>query len=204
MPSLDQLLLPSQTEQSTSLVEGELVRRSGTAYLRVDGSGALWGPLEGASGYAAGDQLLVAVSQDGNYWVVAPAGGGGGGGTDVDADAAASTLAPGAAATAVVTEPTPNFLHFAFGIPRGDPGVKGTTGDKGDKGDKGDTGPSGASTFVTGTGAPSAGLGVDGAVYLDAASGRFYGPKAAGAWPSTAIGILVRDATTYDQLAHGS
>lgn len=87
---------------------------------------------------------------------------------------------------------------------KGDAGPKGDTGATGPKGDKGDTGTSGASTFVTGTGAPTAGTGVDGAVYLDASNGRMYGPKAAGAWPATAIGILVRDATTYGDLSSGS
>ena len=42
------------------------------------------------------------------------------------------------------------------------------------------------------------------AIYLDYTNGRMYGPKAAGAWPGTPIGILVRDATTYAQLAAGN
>lgn len=71
MPSLDQLLEPKQTEQTTALVEGELVLRSGTPYLRVDGSGALWGPLRAADGLDADAEVLVAVSQAGHYWVVA-------------------------------------------------------------------------------------------------------------------------------------
>jgi uncharacterized protein DUF5907/collagen triple helix repeat protein len=58
--------------------------------------------------------------------------------------------------------------------------------------------------FVAGTGAPAAGTGVNGAIYLDIASGRMYGPKAAGAWPATPIGILMRDATTYAQESAGN
>jgi hypothetical protein len=58
-------------------------------------------------------------------------------------------------------------------------------------------------TFATGSGAPTAGVGADGGVYLDYVSGRFYGPKAAGAWPSTPLGVLVQDATTYDRLSKG-
>jgi hypothetical protein len=57
---------------------------------------------------------------------------------------------------------------------------------------------------MPGHGAPSAVDGVDGAVWLDVDSGRFYGPKAAGAWPPTPLGILVRDVTTYDQLSKGA
>lgn len=72
------------------------------------------------------------------------------------------------------------------------------------QGPAGATGPSGALTFVAGTGAPGAGTGVDGTMYLDLSNGRMYGPKAAGAWPSTPLGVLVRDATTYDQLAKGN
>jgi uncharacterized protein DUF5907/collagen triple helix repeat protein len=58
--------------------------------------------------------------------------------------------------------------------------------------------------FVAGTGAPAAGTGVNGAIYLDVATGRMYGPKAAGAWPATPIGILMRDATTYAQESAGN
>jgi hypothetical protein len=62
----------------------------------------------------------------------------------------------------------------------------------------------GAGTVITGSGAPSAGTGSDGALYLDLATGAFWGPKASGAWPAAPIGVLVRDATTYDQLAKGT
>ena len=64
-------------------------------------------------------------------------------------------------------------------------------------------GPSGAGTFLSGTGAPTAGVGVDGAIYLDTASGRVWGPKAAGAWPGSALGRIVPLAPTYAQLKTG-
>jgi hypothetical protein len=86
----------------------------------------------------------------------------------------------------------------------GPPGPQGPAGPQGAEGPQGPQGPSGASTFVSGSGAPTSGVGVDGAIYLDVANGRMYGPKAAGAWPAAPIGILVRDATTYDQLAKGA
>ena len=54
------------------------------------------------------------------------------------------------------------------------------------------------------SGAPGAGVGVDGGIYLDYASGRMYGPKAAGAWPGTPIGRLVTDSMTYAQEAAGN
>jgi hypothetical protein len=85
----------------------------------------------------------------------------------------------------------------------GPAGPTGPTGPQGPQGVAGPTGPSGAATFLSGTGAPGAGVGVDGAIYLDVSNGRMYGPKTAGAWSATPIGILVRDATTYDQLAKG-
>lgn len=62
----------------------------------------------------------------------------------------------------------------------------------------------GAGTLITGSGAPTAGVGADGALYLDTVNGGFWGPKAAGVWPVAPIGILVRDATTYDQLSKGT
>jgi len=58
------------------------------------------------------------------------------------------------------------------------------------------------SQLYNGTGAPAAGTGVDGAMYLDTASGRFYGPKAAGVWPA-ATQRLVPLAPTYAQLTSG-
>lgn len=45
-------------------------------------------------------------------------------------------------------------------------------------------------TFLVGTGAPTALIGGAGAVYLDTATRKFYGPKTGGAWPATPIGTL--------------
>jgi hypothetical protein len=72
MPSLDQVLAPSASEQTTPLVQGELALRKGVPYARVNGSAALWGPLRGLPADTdAGSELLVGVSQTGDYWVVA-------------------------------------------------------------------------------------------------------------------------------------
>lgn len=71
MPSLDQVLEKRHTEQDASLVQGELVLRSGVPYLRVNDAAALWGPLRAADGLDDGTELLVGVSQTGDYWVVA-------------------------------------------------------------------------------------------------------------------------------------
>jgi hypothetical protein len=57
--------------------------------------------------------------------------------------------------------------------------------------------------FLAGTGAPAAGVGFNGAIYLDTASLRLWGPKAAGAWPGTALGRLVPLAPTYGQITTG-
>lgn len=238
--------------EDLSILSGKLVLQGGKAWARVDGQGQLWGPIIGQVGAAHGDDIIVAIDQKNQTWLVYPAvGTGGGGDVDVGATATANTLAPGTPASAMVTETTPNLFDFVFGIPSGDQGVvgppgpagpQGATGVQGAKGDtgtqgpqgstgpqgaQGDTGaqgpqgvqgvqgpqgpqgnvgpqgPSGASTFMAGTGAPSAAVGVDGAMYLDVSNGRFYGPKAAGAWPPTPIGILMRDATTYDMESKG-
>jgi Collagen triple helix repeat (20 copies) len=87
--------------------------------------------------------------------------------------------------------------------PKGDTGAQGAQGPKGDTGAQGPAGPSGASTFLSGTGAPTAGIGVDGSVYLDLASGRLWGPKAAGAWPAQPIGRVLPTTPTYAQLTAG-
>lgn len=96
--------------------------------------------------------------------------------------------------------------------PAGAEGTAGATGSQGPKGDTGATGAqgtqgpqgiSGASTFIAAAGAPTAGVGVDGAIYLDATSLRFWGPKAAGAWPAAAFARLVPLNPTYAQLRTG-
>ena len=102
--------------------------------------------------------------------------------------------------------------------PKGDPGPtgpQGATGSTGAQGPKGDTGaqgiqgpqgaqgPSGASTFLSGAGAPTAGVGVDGSIYLDTATGRLWGPKVAGAWPGTAFARAMPLNPTYSQITTG-
>lgn len=63
--------------------------------------------------------------------------------------------------------------------------------------------PGAAQTFLSGTGPPAPATGTDGAVYLDTASGRMWGPKAAGAWPAVALGRLLALNPTYAQLTAG-
>jgi len=86
---------------------------------------------------------------------------------------------------------------------QGAQGPQGATGPQGPQGPQGIQGPSGASTFVAGSGAPTAAVGVDGAIYLDTASGRMWGPKAAGAWPATAFGRVMPLSPTYAQVTAG-
>lgn len=71
MPSLDRVLERRHTEQDAPLVQGELVMRKGAPYARVNGAAALWGPLRAAGDAEEGAEVLVAVSQTGDYWVVA-------------------------------------------------------------------------------------------------------------------------------------
>jgi hypothetical protein len=85
----------------------------------------------------------------------------------------------------------------------GPQGPQGATGATGPQGPQGIQGPSGASTFVAGSGAPTAGVGVDGAIYLDTASGRLWGPKAGGAWPGAAFARAMPLNPTYAQLKAG-
>src|SRR5262245_50992856 len=83
-------------------------------------------------------------------------------------------------------------LHSGQAAP-GAPGPAGPPAPRADRGAAGPAGPAGPVTFLAGSGAPGAGTGVDGAMYLDITNGRFYGPKASGAWPGTPLGILMRD-----------
>jgi hypothetical protein len=63
-------------------------------------------------------------------------------------------------------------------------GPPGTDGDDGLDGTDGNT-------VLSGSGAPSGGLGVDGDFYIDTAALAFYGPKASGSWgsPSSIVGV---------------
>ena len=136
MPSLDQLLQAHPSEQETVLVEGEVIRRGADAYVRVNGSAALWGPLTGADYAADGETVLVGISQDGGYWVVAPSGGGGGGGE--------------------VGPPGPQGPAGPAGPegPRGPAGPQGTKGDTGSTGGPGTPGAQGPAGPTGPTGDP--------------------------------------------------
>jgi hypothetical protein len=56
-------------------------------------------------------------------------------------------------------------------------------------GPAGPTGPAGAN-LITGSGAPAGGTGSNGDTYLDTATGRVYGPKAAGSWPAYSLDLV--------------
>lgn len=75
--------------------------------------------------------------------------------------------------------------------PQGDigpTGATGPTGPQGPQGEQGEQGPAGpgadgsTTPWLTGTGAPSSGLGADGDYYVDTSTNDVYGPKHAGAW----------------------
>ena len=70
-------------------------------------------------------------------------------------------------------------------------------GGTGPAGPQGPPGTPGASSFVSGTGPPAAGIGADGSVYLDLSTTQFWGPKTAGVWPSSPMGHLVANVMTY-------
>jgi hypothetical protein len=61
----------------------------------------------------------------------------------------------------------------------------------------------GAPTFIAKPGPPAASDGTDGAVYLDLTSLRFWGPKAAGAWPAAAFARVMPLDPTYAQIKSG-
>jgi hypothetical protein len=87
--------------------------------------------------------------------------------------------------------------------PTGPTGPQGSTGPQGPVGPAGPTGPqgpSGTSSFVSGTGAPTAGIGVDGSVYLDLSTRYMWGPKASGAWPGSAFARYVLINPTYQDI----
>lgn len=65
--------------------------------------------------------------------------------------------------------------------PEGPQGPQGTQGPEGPQGIQGVPGADGK-TILSGSGAPAAGLGVDGDFYIDTSAADLYGPKTAGAW----------------------
>ena len=84
----------------------------------------------------------------------------------------------------------------------GPAGPTGATGSAGPPGSTGPAGPTGPATFISGAGAPTAGTGIDGAFYLDTATGRLYGPKSAGAWPAAVYRVMPLT-PTYAQVKAG-
>ena len=78
----------------------------------------------------------------------------------------------------------------------------GPTGPTGPAGPQGDPGTDGAS-ILNGSGAPSAGLGVDGDYYLDTAVTRLYGPKTGGSW-GAGVSLIGATGSTGPAGADGS
>jgi len=58
-----------------------------------------------------------------------------------------------------------------------------------------------AVTFLAGTGAPAGGA--DGAIYLNLTTLELFGPRASGAWPSTAFARLMPLAPTWANVKAG-
>ena len=86
---------------------------------------------------------------------------------------------------------------------QGPAGNTGATGPTGPQGATGATGPSGATTFVSGTVNPAAGVGADGAVYLNVSTLEMWGPKASGAWPGAPFARLMPLAPTWGNVTTG-
>jgi hypothetical protein len=148
-----------------------------------------------------GDECLVVFDDEGDAWAIV-----GGTGTSTGTPGPAGPTGPvgPAGPTGPAGPQGPQGVPGATGSTgpqgtqgvKGDTGLTGLTGSTGPQGVKGDTGaqgpqgiqgPSGASTFMIKTSNPVAGDGVDGAVLLNTTTLEFWGPKAAGAWPSTAF-----------------
>jgi hypothetical protein len=89
------------------------------------------------------------------------------------------------------------------GLPGGPPGPRGIAGPAGVAGPVGPPGPAG-SQFITGSGAPSGGIGVDGEYYIDTVANVLYGPKFLGLWPAgIQLGYGAGSGTTITVL-HGN
>jgi hypothetical protein len=104
----------------------------------------------------------------------------------------------------IVVDPTTDVIEVVgAGGPPGPQGPAGADGATGPQGPAGPAGADGASTFLSGVGAPTAGVGSDGAIYLDTTTGRIWGPKTAGAWPGQPLGRIIPTDPTYAQLESG-
>ena len=223
VPRLASYLQPASDDAVYCLATDGIMLAVGAANGAIGGGGAPGPPgPAGASVLGAARNPTAADGKDGDWWINTSSGAmfGPKASGAWPASPALSLIGPagptgpagpqgatGATGTAGATGPPgPQGDVGATGA-QGVPGPPGTTGAQGPKGDKGDPGPqgpqgvSGASTFLSGTGAPTAGVGVDGAIYLDTASGKLYGPKASGAWPSSALGRLLLPGNTYADVA---
>ena len=170
---------------------------------------------------AAGTSCLVVFDDNGDAWVPLWEGMVPGGGIEGPAGPTGPQGPPGATGAPGAAGPAgPQGLPGVAG-PQGQTGAQGPKGDQGAVGPQGPigatgaagavgpqgpvgaAGPSGASTFLSGVGAPSAGVGVDGSVYLALDTLELWGPKAAGAWPGAAFARLMPLTPTWAQVKTG-
>lgn len=173
---LDDLFKAKAREKANEqqVLRAVIVRQSGKIWARVDGSRALWGPIENpSSDLTQGKHVAIAQDQEGRIWTISGGGGGGGGDVDVSAYATAHTISSTSDAEVEVTEPIDNEFHFDFGIPagiqgpqgpQGPQGVQGVQGEQGEPGDAGD--PIDFPAFTLRTGGGASVLVPTGAVYI--------------------------------------
>lgn len=86
--------------------------------------------------------------------------------------------------------------------PEGDPGAPGADGLDGSDGAAGADGADGR-TVLSGTGAPSSGLGANGDFYIDTTDWDIYGPKTAGAW-GAGTSLIGSSAANLATVAHAA
>ena len=88
--------------------------------------------------------------------------------------------------TSTTGQPGPQGVAGAAGAA----GAPGAAGAAGPAGAQGPAGPSGGRTIISGAGAPSAAVGIDGDFYIDTAANAIYGPKSLGGWPSPPTSMI--------------
>jgi hypothetical protein len=87
--------------------------------------------------------------------------------------------------------------------PQGATGATGPQGPTGTTGPQGPAGPTGPTTLVVLSAPPTAADGVNGAIAIDTTTGRFWGPKTAGAWPAQPFARAIPISPTYAQIKAG-
>lgn len=167
----------------THPTDGQLVYNLTTrVYLRWDSTASAW--VTFSSGSGGGGSFITTFR---GAWTATSYSQG-----DIVTRSGASWLATSSVTSTQIPGTDSAWAVIAAAGAAGATGATGPQGPAGATGPQGATGPAGSNGngVLTGTGAPSNGLGSTGDLYYDTAAHTLYGPKASGVWPTPGVSLV--------------